>query len=167
MARPFGTLPTRFEPSSDAIGVAFVLPGSNYSPSAPARTVWVGDRAAAAIGAEAVVPERILLVGKSLGTLATPYAAAMGHAAIWLTPLLNDQECVAGIRANPGRQLLVGGLADPFWNPDVAAGLRESGCEVLEIPDANHSLWVDDDAVRSAEIQLEIADATERFLASL
>lgn len=36
MARPFGSLPTRFELSSDAIGVAFVLPGSHYSPSAPA-----------------------------------------------------------------------------------------------------------------------------------
>jgi hypothetical protein len=195
MARPFGTLPDRFEPSLPPVGLALILPGSSYSPSAPALefarqallqhryaavqqvwwerpdddgvdwTAWVGGQAAAALGAEVQPPERVLLVGKSLGTMATSYAASMRYDAIWLTPLLDDEECVAGIRANPGRQLLVGGRVDPFWDTEVAADLRGSGCAVLEIPDANHALWVDDDAVRSAEIQLEIARATEEFLA--
>lgn len=112
-------------------------------------------------------PERVVVVGKSLGTRASSYAAERGFDAIWLTPILVDDDCVAGIRANAGRQLLVGGLADDLWDAGVAAELAGAGCEVLEIPDAAHTLGVDGDAVRGAEIQLEVARATEAFLGSL
>jgi hypothetical protein len=194
MSSPFGSLPSRFEPLGEPRGIGLVLPGVRYSPSAPllefarqallqhgftVQQVWwdatdcdddhafVRGHAETALAAEPAAPSRVVIVAKSLGTLAAPYAAERGFDAIWFTPLLVDVACVAGIRANPGRQLVVGGLRDDLWDTEVAAGLRSERCDVLEVPDADHPLWADGDAVRSAEIQLEVARATEDFLASL
>jgi hypothetical protein len=171
-----------------------VLPGRAYSPSAPllelARQallqhgyavqqvwwdagsrpadvepqVWVADQAAAALAAEAVPPRRVVVVGKSLGTWATSYAAGRGFEAIWLTPLLVEPTLVAGIRSNPARQLLVGGSADEFWDAGVAAGLVREGCDVMEIPNADHGLCVPGDVVRSAEAHVEVARGLAAFL---
>ena len=171
-----------------------MLPGRAYSPSAPlleiARQallqhgyavqqawwdaasrpaavdphVWVADQASAALAAEAVPPRRVVVVGKSLGTWATAYAAEHGFDAIWLTPLLVEPTLVAGIRSSPGRQLLVGGSADEFWDTEVAAGLVREGCDVMEIPNADHGLCVPGDVVRSAETHLEVARGVAAFL---
>jgi pimeloyl-ACP methyl ester carboxylesterase len=108
----------------------------------------------------------VLVVGKSLGTRAASYAAERGLDAIWLTPLLVDPVVAEGIAANAGRQLLVGGLRDELWVPSIAQELAESGCEVLEIADADHGMATDD-AVRAAEIHLEVARAVEAFLSQV
>ncbi len=108
--------------------------------------------------------DHVLVVGKSLGTWATSYAAERGLDAIWLTPLLVEPQVAEAIAANAGRQLLVGGLADDLWDAGVARELAESGCAVLEIPDADHSMGTPD-AVRTGEIHLEVAQAVEGFLA--
>ena len=106
----------------------------------------------------------MLLVGKSLGTRAASYAAERGLDAIWLTPLLVEPVVVEAIGANAGRQLLVGGLEDELWVPSIARELREGGCEVLEVRDADHSMGTPD-AVRTAEIHVEVTRAVETFLA--
>ena len=108
----------------------------------------------------------MLVVGKSLGTRAAAYAAERGLDAIWFTPLLVDPEVAEGIAANAGRQLLVGGLADELWDAAVARELADAGCDVLEVPDADHGMGTPD-AVRTAEIHLEVARAVAAFLASL
>lgn len=126
---------------------------------ATAADAWVRARVVAAVRDSPID----LVVGKSLGTRAASYAAEQGWAAIWLTPLLTEPSCVAGIRDNPARQLVVGGLADPFWDTDVAAGLQARGCEVLQVPGADH-LMATAGTVRTVEIQLEVARATDRFL---
>ena len=197
MNGPFGGLSARSEPDGEPRGLGLVLPGRAYSPSAPllefARlallqngyavqqvwwdsgsrpadadpNAWVGDQAAAALAAEAVSPRRVVVVGKSLGARATSYAAEHGFDAIWLTPLLVEPTVVAGIQANSARQLLVGGLADEFWDTEVAAGLVREGCQVMEIPDADHGLCVAGDAVRSAGIHAEVTRAMDAFLSGL
>ncbi|WP_185994491.1 alpha/beta hydrolase [Nocardioides campestrisoli] len=177
-------------------GLALVLPGRGYPPAAPllhfarqalvqhdfaARAVawasdpttpsedeadsWVRRHVEEAVAQEGGA-EPALLVGKSLGTRAASYAAERGVPAIWLTPLLTVPEVADAIAANPARQLVVGGLVDELWDAEVAERLLRGGCDVLEIPDADHSMGTRD-AVRSAEIQYAVAEATELFLRSL
>ncbi len=189
----FGGLPTRWEPSGPSRGLAIVAPGRAYSPSAPLLEIarrallqhgftvqqlwwdtttrgdeepeaWVRQHVAAALAAEGA--DHVLVVGKSLGTHAASYAAERGLDAVWLTPVLTEPRVVEAIGANAGRQLLVGGRADALWDPAVAGELAESGCDVLEVPDADHSMGTDD-VVRTAEIHVEVARAVEAFLSQV
>jgi hypothetical protein len=194
---PFGGLSPRTEPDGEPRGLGLVLPGRAYSPAAPllefARltllqhgyavqqvwwdsgsrpadvdpSVWVRDQAAAALAAEAVPPRRVVIVAKSLGTWAAQYAADEGFDAIWLTPLLVEPTVVFGIQSNSARQLLVGGSADQFWDGGVAAGLVREGCELMEIPDADHGLCVPDDVVRSASIHADVTRRMDAFLSDM
>jgi len=186
----FGGHPTRFDPDGRSRGVALVAPGRAYPPSAPllelARIAllqhditvqqiwwdsttrgeedvesWVRRHVAGAHAREDA--DRVLVVGKSLGTRAATYAAERGLDAIWFTPLLVEPAVAEGIAANPGRQLLVGGLGDDLWDAGVARELADAGCEVLEVPDADHAMATPD-AVRTAEIHLEVARAVDAYL---
>jgi predicted alpha/beta-hydrolase family hydrolase len=189
----FGGLPTRWEPDGTSRGLALVAPGRAYSPSAPlldfARIAlqqhgftvrqlwwdstargdedpesWVRRHVAAALAEEDA--EHVVVVGKSLGTRAASYAAERGLDAIWFTPLLVEPVVAEAVAANAGRQLLVGGLADELWDPDVARELADNGCDVLEVADADHGMGTRD-AVRTAEIHLEVARAVEAFLSQI
>jgi hypothetical protein len=189
----FGGLPTRWEPAGASRGVALVAPGRAYPPSAPllefARRAllqhgftvqqlwwdsttrgdedaepWVRRHVEAAHADEDA--DHVLLVGKSLGTHAASYAAERGLDAIWLTPLLTVPAQAEAIAANAGRQLLVGGLEDGLWDTEIARELADAGCDVLEVADADHSMGTDD-AVRTAEIHLEVARAVEAYLSQI
>ena len=130
---------------------------------------WVRRHVAAALAEEQEhegVGDEVLVVGKSLGTRAASYAAERDLDAIWFTPLLVEPVLAEAIAANAGRQLLVGGLADELWDAAVARELGEGGCEVLEVPDADHSMGTED-AVRTAQIHLEVARAVDAFLAGV
>jgi predicted alpha/beta-hydrolase family hydrolase len=75
---------------------------------------------------------------------------------------------VDAIAANPARQLLVGGTADDLaWRPEVASDLAGRGCDVCEIPGADHALMAPGDTVRGVEVHAEVARALDRFLAGL
>lgn len=190
----FGGLPTRWEPTGESRGLAVIAPGRAYSPAAPllefarqgliqhgftvqqiwwdttARSQgddperWVRRHVEEALAREGA--DHVVIVGKSLGTHAASYAAERGLDAIWLTPLLVDPALAEAIAANAGRQLLVGGLADELWDAAVARELADAGCDVLEVADADHGMGTAD-AVRSAEIHLEVARAVDRFLGGL
>jgi hypothetical protein len=110
---------------------------------------WVVGELEAALGDH---DGDVLVVGKSLATLAAPYVADRGWDAIWLTPLLHRPEVGDAVTRHPGRQLLVGGTADDTWRADVAAA---SGAELLEVPGADHGMQVGG-AVRSAEVHLDV-----------
>ncbi len=107
-------------------------------------------------------------MAKSLGTYAAALAAERGFAGIWLTPLLQVPCCADAIAANPAPQLLVGGTADDIaWDTAVADGLAAGGCEVLEVPGADHALMVPGDVVRGVEAHAEAIRAVDAFLARL
>lgn len=117
---------------------------------------WVHERLAAAVRH---VPEarQLLVVGKSLGTLAAADAAEHGWPGIWLTPLLEDADVVVALRARTAPALLIGGTDDPVWNGRIA---REISGDVLEFAGADHGL-------AKAEHLQEIVGAVEAFAARL
>jgi hypothetical protein len=189
---------TSFEPEctpgSARVGTAIVLPGRAYPPAAPLLWFataalrqhgwgvehvwwdapgdhgdadhygWVADQLLEHLPAAGLV----LVVAKSLGTLAAPVAAERGYDGLWLTPLLQEEAVVEALGANPARQLLVGGLADHHaWRSDIADRLAGQGCDVVEVPDADHGMHAAGDAVRSAEILVEVTRAMDTWLTGL
>ena len=71
------------------------------------------------------------------------------------------------IRANPARQLLVGGTADDLWDADVAASLASDRVDVLQLDGLDHVLLDRADPVRSAEALVDVTRAMVRFLGFL
>jgi hypothetical protein len=194
MTRVPGVAATRFEPDGTPVGTAVVVPGRAYPPVAPltffagnlllqhgwsVRQVWwdppaheSDERTLAWVReqVEQALPEsgRVLLVAKSLGTWAAPLAAERGLDAVWLTPVLHVPAVAAAIAANPARQLLVGGTADTFaWDPALARELAARGCDVCEVPGADHAMLVPGDTVRGVEVHAEVIRALGTFLGSL
>ena len=190
---PPGVPTDLWEPDGEPVGTCVVLPGRGYPPAAPAlayagyvlraagwvvrdvwwdppgneslsvdgEVEWVGDQLASAT---AGLAGPVLVVGKSLGTYGARLAAERSYRAIWLTPVLTLPEVADAIRANPARQLLVGGTSDRLWDADVAASLAASGCDVLQLDGLEHGLIDRADAVRSAEALVEITRAMVRFV---
>jgi predicted alpha/beta-hydrolase family hydrolase len=186
-----GVFATSFEPEGTPVGTALLVPGRGYPAAAPllffagvallqhgwsVRQVWwdppphdSDEQTTAWVRArvEEMLPDggRVMLVSKSLGTYAAPLAAERGLEAVWFTPLLQNQSLVAAIGANPARQLLVGGTADDLaWRADVARSLAEQGCDVCEIPGADHALLVPGDSVRAVQAHVTAARALDGFL---
>jgi pimeloyl-ACP methyl ester carboxylesterase len=97
---------------------------------------WVHERLAAAVR-HAPEARQILVAAKSMGTLAAADAADHEWPAIWLTPLLHDDDAVVKLRRRTAPALLIGGTADPMWNGRIA---REISDDVLELDGADHGL---------------------------
>ncbi len=107
------------------------------------------EKAAQALHERVRGPGPVVVVAKSLGTLAAHWAADQEYPAVWLTPILkaaglhplpDDVEALAArLRDYPAANLVVGGTADALWEP----GFRGTG-SVLEIAGADHGLEVAD-----------------------
>lgn len=145
---------------------AVVLPGSGYPALAPALH-WPARLLAAAGWRLAVVswtPETEggsdprafvegvlqraagddvpdLLLTKSLGSLAAPWAAEHDVPGVWLTPLLGDAAVLAALQGMDDRSIAVGGTRDSHWR---AGAFEESGIAVLEVEGADHALELPD-----------------------
>jgi hypothetical protein len=194
MSQVPGVIATTFEPAGTPVGTAVVVPGRGYPPAAPltffagfallqhgwsVRQVWwdppeheTDDQTTAWVRAqvEPTLPEsgRVLLVAKSLGTYAAALAAERRYEAVWLTPLLRVPSVADAIAANPARQLLVGGSADTVaWDPALARTLAGPGCDVLEVPGADHAMMTPGDAVRGVGVHVEVTRAVDTFLGRL
>ena len=176
---------------SDARRAAVVLPGARYSPASPllwfARKAvqrhgwtvvevwdewkgggdpvsWVEARARAALASVPDAEER-LVVAKSISTPAAALAADLGLPAVWLTPLLKEQDVLAGLRRRSAPALLVGGTADPAWDARVARELE--GAEVLELDGANHTLEIEDDPLASIDALRLLTERVDAFVGGL
>lgn len=104
--------------------------------------------------------EPVLVVAKSLGTLALPWAVENRLPGVWLTPLLQDTAVVAAVQEARQPTLLVGGTNDPHRQQPAAAG---SGISLLELPDADHGLQQPGDWRRSLLHQIEIFDRVSQL----
>ena len=102
----------------------------------------------------------VLVVAKSLGTLALPWAVTEGLPGVWLTPLLDDASVHEAVREVRSPTLLVGGTADPSW---VRPEILGAGVRIVELADADHGLQRRDDWRGSALNQLPVFDAIAEF----
>lgn len=126
---------------------------------------WVVSQATpvlrAALPSASSAGEGLVLIGKSLGSYGAPLAAEYGLPAVWLTPLLHRTWVVDALRQAEAPFLLVGGTADPSWDSALAAELTQ---HVLEIPEADHGLFVPGPLSASATALGQVATAIETFL---
>jgi hypothetical protein len=97
----------------------------------------------------------VLVVAKSLGTLALPWAVENRLSGAWLTPLLKDTAVATAVQEAQQLTLLVGGTGDPHWQPPAATG---PGTDLLELPDADHGLQQPGDWRQSLLHQVKIFD---------
>jgi hypothetical protein len=122
------------------------------------RGPWVHAQATRAVDG---VTGDVLLIGKSLGSYGSALAADRGLPGIWLTPVLTADWVVDNLRRSTAPFLLVGGTADPLWDSALA---RELTPYVLEVPDADHGLYVPGRLAASAAVLGQVATAVEDFL---
>ncbi|BDZ49248.1 hypothetical protein GCM10025867_14890 [Frondihabitans sucicola] len=150
-AHPAATTPT-----------ALILPGAGYTTQAPLlywissalvahgwrliRADW-GFRPASLEQGRRLVHDSLetfpggdvpdLVVAKSIGTFALPWAMTHGAAGIWLTPLLSESDVAEALNAADDRHVAIGGTADPAWLPSL---LTDSHAILHSVTGANHSL---------------------------
>jgi hypothetical protein len=113
-----------------------VLVWDEFLDDAQDPTAWSRARVEAAL-AYASDAREVLLIGKSLSTRAAGIAAELALAAVWLTPLLDEPDCIELFRARTAPALFVGGTQDPTWDGALA---RELSPDVLELEGADHGL---------------------------
>ncbi|MHB1432996.1 MAG: alpha/beta fold hydrolase [Streptosporangiaceae bacterium] len=131
-------------------------------PDDEAERAWVAAQAGEAVDAVAATGQAVpVLIGKSLGSLAAPVAAARNLPAVWLTPLLTDRPTVTALRQATAPFLLVGGTADPVWDGLVARAITP---HVLEIDGADHGMFVPGPLSASAAVLGQVTTAIEDFL---
>jgi hypothetical protein len=154
-----------YSADGSAVGRCIVLPGGRYTPDGPLlffaaqaalmrawdvrqvwwdvpemedgeEVAWVGDQLDAAVDG---YDGRVLVVAKSLGTLAGSRAASRGYDAAWLTPLLTEPDLAAPLLSYPARQFVVVGSDDPYFDQAVFEALPGErlcvrGDHILRVP---------------------------------
>jgi hypothetical protein len=171
----------------EVVGTAVVLPGAGYDAGMPLLywstrlltqrgwQVWVahwsGEEVAvdpdrivvAAVEqafAEAAGPAR-LIVAKSIGTRAAPWAKQRAIAGVWLTPLTGRPEIAAALSARDAPEsLLVAGADDDLWVDPGPVGPRTA---VLQMPRADHSLEIGANWRASLDQQRQVFEAIAAF----
>ena len=179
-----------FAAEGTSVGRCVVLPGRQYTPEGPllffaAQAVlargwdvrqlwwdapergsdadeiaWVADQLDAALDG---YDGRVLVVAKSLGTLAAARAAERGYDAAWLTPLLTDPAAVEPLLTYPASQFVLIGESDPFLSHDVLAALPG---ERLVVP-GDHILRVPGDVAAMVASHEQFVRAFDAWLATL
>lgn len=75
--------------------------------------------------------------------------------------MLTGPAVVDGLRRSTAPFLLIGGTADGLWDSALA---RELTPYVLEVPEADHGMYVPGRLAASAEVLGQVATAVEDFL---
>lgn len=112
--------------------------------------------------------ESIYVIGKSIGTTAMgsllSREAFRDAKAIWLTPLLQRDEVFEAILERPNEGLVVIGDQDQFYTEERFEQLSDlSNLITRLIPDVNHSLEYNDNAVDSIEVLQRVVREMDQF----
>jgi hypothetical protein len=142
------------------------------SASPIARAQWIGSDALVSLqaGQSQQSYERVVLVGKSIGTLAMGFllagGAALQAATIWLTPLLHQPLLVQAACLCSGPALFAVGEADGTYDANAIRQIQQATrAQVVVLADANHSLEVPGDLERSIQHLATVMGAITRTLA--
>jgi len=114
--------------------------------------------------------ERLVLVGKSIGTLTL--AALFDQArelsatpAIWLTPLFHQPAVLKSALHTRGRALFIDGSADPSYDAEAMQQVELlDTAQVVLIQEADHSLEIAGDLLRSLKVLRGIVETAASFL---
>ncbi len=146
VARGFGVLEVLDEPPADEDPFA-----------------WVHDRAQRALDHQPT--ELDVVIGKSLSSDVAGLAADRGLPAIWLTPLLDRPGILAALARTSRPTLLVGGSADPTWQP--AALPDNVMLDRLQLDGLDHGLQLPGDPQASLNALRKVVKKVDRFLGAL
>lgn len=139
-----------------------ITPSEREQPQA-----FVAEAVAAAFEAAPAAEQR-LVVGKSFGSHALPWAVANAVPGIWLTPVLTD-EAVARALATAGTEhLAVGGDQDELWRPDAVG---PTAATMVTVTGADHALesragWRESQALQRTVLERITAFVTPRSSAA-
>src|SRR5215204_3203435 len=115
--------------------------------------------------------ERVVLIGKSLGTLAMGHLLTMANpppnvGAVWLTPLLAEERLRQQIQQYRGPSLFVIGTADPHFEPVVLEKMQVATTgEAVIVTNADHGLDIPGDPIASVRAVERVVEALSQFLA--
>lgn len=121
---------------------------------------WVRDRAQRALDHQPA--PTTVVIGKSLASDVADLAADRELPAIWLTPLLDRANVRAALARATAPFLMVGGTADPTWQPQAVPS--SALLSQLELAEHDHSLQVPGDPSTSLASLKKVTKHVERFL---
>lgn len=135
------------------------------------QVAWLGQDAQGAVeaGMKQRFYERLILIGKSIGTLSLAYLVTQGGYAtattIWLTPLLRQPWLAQAAAQCRGPALFVAGTGDPTYDPAAMEKIQQAtGARTFILERANHSLEIPGELQRSVAWMSEYIQEIERFL---
>ena len=133
------------------------------------RAAWLAADAKAAVQAARQVRQyaRLVLVGKSIGTIALASLASLEPEAIsiWLTPLLHNPLVVTAAEQNRGPALFVAGTADDLYDAAALERIQAATRADAElIRDGDHSLEIEGDFFASLRALEQTMRAVAGFL---
>jgi predicted alpha/beta-hydrolase family hydrolase len=145
---------------------------SSYQSLPPGeRAAWLlaDAQAAVQVGRNQRSYSKLILIGKSIGTLALAglVSTDLGAEAmtIWLTPLLHQPFLVNAALQYKAPVLFIAGSGDSTYDPDAMERIRQAtGAEALVIDGADHSLEISGNLSRSLRALEEVIQAITRFL---
>jgi hypothetical protein len=105
-----------------------------------------------------------LVIAKSFGCAALPWALAEEVPGVWLTPVLTDHVVRQALAAADDTHIALGGSADPAWRPELVRGTR---ARLQTVDQADHRLEVPGDWRASQRLQAEILAVVEERLAAV
>ena len=114
--------------------------------------------------------DRVVLIGKSLGTLAMGHLLTMADpppnvGAVWLTPLLAEERLRQQISQYGGPSLFVIGTADPHFDPVVLEKMQVATIgEAVVVRNADHGMDIPGDPIASVRAVERVVEALSQFL---
>ena len=135
--------------------------------------LWFLEDAKAALvaGRAQKTYEKLVLTGKSIGTLTMAFLLSQDPSiarsiTIWLTPLLNLSPVTEFALGFESPALIVGGTQDSTFVPGVASQLKNKpNVTTLVFEGANHSLEIPNDPLNSLRILVEVVQGITDFVA--
>jgi hypothetical protein len=105
-----------------------------------------------------------LVVAKSFGCFALPWAITHAIPGVWLTPVLTDDAVRDALAAASRAHVAVGGSDDPVWRPERVPQTR---ARLQTVDGADHALEVPGDWRRSQRLQADALDVVDRAVRAL
>jgi hypothetical protein len=99
-----------------------------------------------------------LVVAKSFGCSALPWAVRHGVPGVWLTPVLTHDDVAAALGAATEAHVAIGGSEDAVWRPERVPG---TAARLQTVAGVGHALEVPGDWRASQRVQADVFGTVE------